>query len=502
MAWKNAFDVWAVNVEYVRNVHQLDLWLADRRRDQVLRDALGDWEESTHIKKRKTSTGAAVEICTDLLNAGDINGAKMEKARLSGVLAAADLQVKKEFKEMLEKLEYEIIRHEIAINTELNTERLRVDEENKLRAQEELESKQAEENRLAEAKLQRLEVVRCEEVKQWGRQERFLKVLARRQMHAGVIAAWGMWAANAKELAREQNIVDRIEYKLSYNPLFNGVSKTFNTWHAHCAEANRLKHAASKVLERWDFCTMGLAWETFSENVKEQVRQKTLMRKVRKVLSRWMNKQVWGVLVSWQEYSARSKLFRFIEFKLEDRRSSHACVAALRQWKNNIHDKQRQRRIVLRMVRRRSNLVVSKCWGVWTQHQASSELARCQRGKLSSFVHKLRGLNVLKAFTRWKDVQRAINAQEARRQVISLRIVRKWMSVSLWRCFRFWFENVRASRIVSRLVKRMRDSQKARVFDGFVKRVEESKTLRRKMAQAVAMWRRPLILVYIQYIYM
>ena len=75
---------------------------------------------------------------------------------------------------------------------------------------------------------------------------------------------------------------------------------------------------------------------------------------------------------------------------------------------------------MLKVVLRLSNLVVSRIWGAWAQY---ADHAHCQRDKSSTFVYRMRNLKMLKAFTRWRDVDRAIHAEEARKQVLHVQLL-------------------------------------------------------------------------------
>ena len=81
--------------------------------------------------------------------------------------------------------------------------------------------------------------------------------------------------------------------------------------------------------------------------------------------------------MAWRQYSARAKLYRFIEFKLEDRRSSRACVAALWEWKDNIEEKCRIEHVMLQILQRRMNASVARALDVWVDHEREQQRQVC-----------------------------------------------------------------------------------------------------------------------------
>ena len=189
-------------------------------------------------------------------------------------------------------------------------------------------------------------------------QKRIKKVCSKmvaRMLNVQLARALVTWWDHAQHQRRIQDVCSRVLLKM----MNRSLDAAFVTWKDHSGEQKRAKGVTSRILKRWTHRTSAAAFESWHTHVSEQKRMAALLGRM---VMRMRNAGMCKAFSTWAEIAEEARCQKGM---LEDVTLRNPVPDEARSSRNPVPDEARSRRIMQKIARRWTNMVLVTAFNSW-----------------------------------------------------------------------------------------------------------------------------------------
>ena len=309
--------------------------------------------------------------------------------------------------------------------------------------------------------------------------KRFSELALKRWMQSGVAKAFESWSQRFQQRKGLRRVIGRWSNHI--------VASSFGTWHCNISDLLDARQTCHKIiLSIQKICTAS-AFAMWQKRTTSQVQARNVLAKV---LLRWHSRFVSAAFGSWHSVSLEQKWLTLACKKAMLRWGKLSLSAPFELWKAMVSERKRLGQAATKLIKRRKMLAVGAPFTCW--HANVKDLKRLTRQAVMVVRRWLRR-TLAPAFALWQG--HWIMCKNKHKMIKN--VIKRWLNSKMFRCYEVWRDSCAKRQVFRELavkcVSRIKHGGHSRAFQGWCQGVCGQKQAKAKANQIVRIWRDRLL---------